>query len=72
MDDSLRGVIASIPSSEVISGQRAALMDRVQTAVEDQVRTGSFGIEVIDVRILRADLPQQIAERSRLRPLARV
>ncbi|MBO6766207.1 protease modulator HflC [Maricaulis sp.] len=62
MDDSLRGVIASIPSSEVISGQRAELMDRVQTAVEDQVRTGSFGIEVIDVRILRADLPQQIAE----------
>lgn len=62
MDDSLRGVIASIPSSGVISGQRAALMDRVQEAVEGQVRTGSFGIEVIDVRILRADLPQQIAD----------
>jgi membrane protease subunit HflC len=62
MDDSLRGVIASIPSSEVISGQRAELMTRVQEAVEGQVRTGNFGIEVIDVRILRADLPQQIAE----------
>lgn len=62
MDDSLRGVIASIPSSDVISGQRAELMNRVQTAVETQVRDGSFGIEVIDVRILRADLPQQIAD----------
>jgi len=63
MDDSLRGVIASIPSSDVISGQRAALMDRVQQAVEAQVANGNFGIEIIDVRILRADLPQQIAER---------
>ncbi|WP_203294036.1 protease modulator HflC [Maricaulis parjimensis] len=62
MDDSLRGVIASIPSSDVISGQRAELMDRVQAAVETQVQTGRFGIEVIDVRILRADLPQQIAD----------
>jgi len=63
MDDSLRGVIASIPSQDVISGQRAELMDRVQVAVETQVATQDLGIEVIDVRILRADLPQQIAER---------
>jgi len=63
MDDSLRGVIASIPSSDVISGQRAELMDRVQQAVEAQVANGNFGIDIIDVRILRADLPQQIAER---------
>ena len=63
MDDSLRGVIASIPSNDVISGQRAELMDRVQAAVEAQVATQDLGIEVIDVRILRADLPQQIAER---------
>lgn len=63
MDDSLRGVIASIPSQDVISGQRAELMERVQTAVEEQVANQELGIEVIDVRILRADLPQQIAER---------
>lgn len=61
MDDSLRGVIASIPSDEVISGQRAELMDRVQNAVEGQVANQQLGINVIDVRILRADLPQQIA-----------
>ncbi|MEC9250742.1 MAG: protease modulator HflC [Pseudomonadota bacterium] len=63
MDDSLRGVIASIPSQDVISGQRATLMERVQAQVEGQVATQNLGIEVIDVRILRADLPQQIAER---------
>ncbi len=63
MNDSLRGVIASIPSADVISGQRSELMDRVQEAVEDQVRTQDLGIDVIDVRILRADLPSTIADR---------
>ncbi|WP_421790946.1 protease modulator HflC [Hyphobacterium sp.] len=63
MNDSLRGVIASIPSQDVISGQRSALMVRVQNAVEAQVASQDLGIEVIDVRILRADLPQTIAER---------
>ncbi|KPP82600.1 MAG: HflC protein [Oceanicaulis sp. HLUCCA04] len=63
MDDSLRGVIASIPSSEVISGQRAEVMNRIRLAAEAQVATQDIGIEVIDVRILRADLPQQITER---------
>ena len=63
MDDSLRGVIASIPSNEVISGRRAELMERVQNAVEAQVANQQLGIEVVDVRILRADLPQQIADR---------
>jgi membrane protease subunit HflC len=62
MQDSLRGVIASIESHEVISGQRATLMVRVRQAVEAQVAAQDLGIEVVDVRILRADLPPQIAE----------
>ncbi|MGP1274808.1 MAG: protease modulator HflC [Caulobacterales bacterium] len=63
MDDSLRGVIASIPSGEVISGQRAEVMNRIRLAAEAQVATQDIGIQVIDVRILRADLPQQITDR---------
>lgn len=63
MDDSLRGVIASIPSSEVISGQRAEVMNRIRLVAEAQVATQDIGIQVIDVRILRADLPQQITDR---------
>jgi membrane protease subunit HflC len=60
MDDSLRGVIASIESNEVISGQRSILMDRIEASVRTQVANQDLGVEVIDVRILRADLPQQI------------
>lgn len=62
MDDSLRGVIASIPSNEVISGQRSDLMNRIEAAVAAQVQNQDLGIEVVDVRILRADLPQEVAE----------
>ncbi|KAA5804624.1 protease modulator HflC [Alkalicaulis satelles] len=61
MDDSVRGVIASLPSSEIISGQRADLMERIRVAVETQARNQDLGIEIIDARIKRADLPQQIA-----------
>ena len=61
MDDSVRGVVASLPSSEVISGQRAELMERIRVAVETQALNQDLGIEVIDARIKRADLPQQIA-----------
>lgn len=60
MDDSLRGVIASIESNEVISGQRASIMDRIESTVATQVANQDLGVEVIDVRILRADLPPQI------------
>lgn len=63
MDDSLRGVIASIPSQDVISGRRAEMMERVQSSVEGQVANQTLGIDVVDVRILRADLPTAIEER---------
>ena len=63
MDDSLRGVIASIQSQDVISGRRAELMERVQASVEAQVANQTLGIDVVDARILRADLPTSIEER---------
>ncbi len=63
MEDALRAVVGSIPSQEVISGQRAELMDRVETSVAGAVDRANLGIEVIDVRILRADLPDDVEER---------
>ena len=62
MQDSVRGVIASVSGDEVISGQRSELMDRIESAVAAQVANQDLGIAVIDVRILRADLPPQITE----------
>lgn len=62
MQDSVRGIVASVSGTEVISGQRAELMDRIEAAVAAQVENQDLGIAVIDVRILRADLPPQITE----------
>jgi len=67
MEDALRAVVGSIPSQDVISGQRAELMDRVETSVDAAVTRANLGIEVIDVRILRADLPEEVEERVFLR-----
>lgn len=43
--------------SEIVSGQRVALMQQV-TAASD-VKARAYGIRVIDVRIKRADLPEK-------------
>ena len=67
MDNALRAVIASIESQDVVSGQRASLMSRIQAQVTQQVAASDLGIEIIDVRIRRADLPQQIANQVYLR-----
>ena len=63
MEDALRAVVGSISSQDVISGQRAELMDRVERSVDAAVTRADLGIEVIDVRILRADLPNEVEER---------
>lgn len=63
MEDALRAVVGSIPSQDVISGQRAELMERVEASVDIAVTRANLGIEIIDVRILRADLPDEVEER---------
>lgn len=62
---SLRQVIATETIFSVLSEERGRIMQAIQTRVSKSAE--EFGIEVIDVRILRADLPkdnvQSIIER---------
>ena len=53
---SLRRVLGEVPLSVVLTGERASLM----TDIRDQVNSEAlgFGVEVVDVRIKRADLPE--------------
>ena len=53
----LRDVLGTVPSNDVLSENRVALMARIR----DQAiaRSINLGLEVIDVRIKRADLPDQ-------------
>ena len=51
----IRGVLGEEPLSAVLSDDRSKLMKQITSLVEAEVR--NFGIEIIDVRIKRADLP---------------
>jgi membrane protease subunit HflC len=52
---SLRRVIGNVTLSALLSAQRAEIMHQIRDEVKVQAK--SFGIDVIDVRIRRADLP---------------
>ncbi|MFN7039245.1 MAG: protease modulator HflC [Alphaproteobacteria bacterium] len=57
LDPSLRQIIGEIPFSALLSDKRSEIMKKIEQQVNQQVK--NFGIEVIDVRILRADLPKE-------------
>lgn len=74
LESSLKQVLGKVPLSAIVTEQRARIMEQVRGLVnaqaagakldeEGNVVTGSasqgFGIEVVDVRIMRADLPQE-------------
>jgi modulator of FtsH protease HflC len=60
LDSSLRGVLASATLMEAVRDKREMLMGQIKTQLNAQA--GGFGIEVIDVRIKRTDLPRQNSE----------
>lgn len=60
VNDSLRQEFGKRTLQEVISGDRAAIMESVRRAMVDEAR--QFGIEVIDVRLKRVDLDPAISE----------
>lgn len=51
----LREELGQVNSSVILSAERGALMDRIATSTIEDAR--EFGVEVVDVRIRRADLP---------------
>ena len=57
LNSSLRQVLGSATSSEIISGRRGALTRQAREDVARRATAARFGIEVVDLRIKRADLP---------------
>ncbi len=54
---SLRRVLGSVPLAAVLSDQRAQIMHQITAEVRDQAKP--FGIQVLDVRLRRTDLPEE-------------
>lgn len=54
----LRQTIGRATSKEVIAGKRAQVMASIRNEVAQQAVASDFGVQIIDVRIKRADLPE--------------
>jgi membrane protease subunit HflC len=57
VNGSLRRVLGNVTLSALLSHERSAIMTQIRDEVSDQGK--GFGIDVIDVRIRRADLPEE-------------
>jgi membrane protease subunit HflC len=57
LNSALRRVLGEATTTDVVRDKRAQLMSQVRTQLENEAQ--SFGVAVIDVRIRRADLPEQ-------------
>lgn len=53
----IREVLGSVPSGAVLSEDRTGLMNRIRDLAKSEAE--SLGIDVIDVRLTRTDLPEQ-------------
>jgi membrane protease subunit HflC len=57
LNSALRRVLGEASTIDIVRDKRALLMSQVRTQLENEAQ--SFGIEIVDVRIRRADLPEQ-------------
>ena len=57
-DSTLRDVLGRVTQPEIISGRRSELMGEIQSVADQVAAQEDLGIDIIDVRIKRADLPE--------------
>lgn len=62
VNSSLRQVLGSATNNDIISGRRGQLMTQARDDVAKRAKASKLGIEIIDLRIKRADLPQSNQE----------
>ncbi len=59
-NSAMRNVLANASTTDIIRTRRGELMNEIQESVNRQAR--SLGIEIVDVRLTRVDLPPQNSE----------
>jgi membrane protease subunit HflC len=57
INTSIRRVLGGNTQTTLLSPERQRIMDEIQREVQE--RTNAYGIEIVDVRLRRADLPDQ-------------
>jgi membrane protease subunit HflC len=59
LDSSVRNVLGAAFFLDIVRDKREKLMDDILKQLNKEADTNNFGLEIVDVRIKRADLPQQ-------------
>lgn len=59
---STRRIIGQVPFNEVLAARRAEVMKQIEELAAPQMKT--LGIDLVDVRIRRADQPTEISQRT--------
>jgi membrane protease subunit HflC len=57
LDTTVRNVLGRVEMNKIVSGERGSLMDEISKITNE--RAASIGLEVLDVRLKRVDLPSQ-------------
>lgn len=57
LDSSLRQIVGEVQLKELLTAGRVNIMTKIKEIVSKQSKI--FGVQIIDVRIMRADLPQE-------------
>lgn len=57
LESSIRTVIGMVPLNSLLTDERPKLMKKIRNLVHNESQ--AFGLEVIDVRILKGDLPEE-------------
>ncbi|HEX3699303.1 MAG TPA: protease modulator HflC [Phenylobacterium sp.] len=60
LNSTLRDILGSTTQTEIISTRRSELMQQARDVMQQRAKAARFGLQVIDVRIKRADLPAQV------------
>lgn len=60
LNDSTRAVLGNTTLPELLSEERTAVMHDIRKRVNDKIQEDKLGIEIVDVRIVRADLTEEL------------
>lgn len=60
LNSTLRSVLGTVKLSTLLSPERVAVMDKISDLLNEEAK--DFGVEIIDVRIRRTDLPEKTSD----------
>lgn len=62
MNEATRAVLGKRTLKDLLSTARGSIMNEIRTRVNSQIERDNLGIEIVDIRIVRADLTQALRE----------